>query len=135
MRRVFIILFITAVLALMFSFVFIKIGTDSSGSGTSQTEQKSKIQESSNPQQEPVDLPNRTDKEPKIPAEAAQQILADISDAKVEESTEDLRTTFDRLEKICKKAVETCDAMLAAKYDNKQEHIAHDAKGTENGDE
>jgi len=119
----------------MFSFVFVKIGTDSSSSRTSQTEQKSKIQESSNPQQEPVDLEDNTGREPENPAEAAKQILVDISDAKVEESTEDLRTTFDRLEKICERAVETCDAMLAAKYDNKEEHIAKDVKGAENGDE
>lgn len=135
MKKVFITLLIAAVFVLMFGLVFTKISNDSSGSGTSQTEQESMVGESPTLQKEPIDLANRIGRELKEPTEAAQQILVDISDAEVEESTEDLKITFDRLNKICERAVETCDAMLAAKYDNKQEHTANDEKGAENGNE
>ena len=50
------------------------------------------------------------------PTEPVEQILQDISAAKVSEKTNDLKQTFGRLDAICTKAMGTCTALLAADY-------------------
>ena len=64
-------------------------------------------------------------------AEPVAQVLTDISDANIAESTRDLRYAFDRLNGICEKAVNIRHAMLAARYDDKQDHTLDNEKGTE----
>jgi len=103
---------------------------------------KTAVLVSPNPDIRPEDrqeIPAKIDKESpegsKDHTEAAEQILTDISEAKVEKSTEDLKTTLNRLNNICKRAVETCDAMLTVRFDDEPGNSENNKKGAENGDE
>lgn len=71
--------------------------------------------------------------EQKAPTEDAKQVLTKISEAKVKENTEELRDVFGQLNDICKKAVETRDAMLLAKYDTNEPKTLNSKGGTDNG--
>lgn len=70
---------------------------------------------------------------PVDPVKQAKQVLTEVSEAKVTKSTEDLQEAFRNLDAICKKAVETCDAMLAAKYKTNQEKSLNEG-GKSHGD-
>jgi len=103
---------------------------------------KTAVLASPNPDIRPEDrqeIPAKIDKESpedsKDHAEAAEQILTDISEAKVEKSTEDLKTALNRLNDICRKAVETSDAMLSVRFDDESDASKNHEKGAENGDE
>jgi len=73
--------------------------------------------------------------EQQAPTEIAQQILTDVNNANVEDSTETLMTAFSRLGKLCNTAVQTSDAMLSVSFDGKTTEETSGEKGTENGDE
>jgi len=64
--------------------------------------------------------------------EAVQQVLADISQARVHENTDELQESFDRLGVICDSAFKTQSAMLTAKYTLEQA-AKTDSKGDDNG--
>lgn len=65
----------------------------------------------------------------------AEQLLNDISDAEVVEKSEDLNHAFRSLNEICERAIETCSAMLSARYDYRQDESVNNEKGNENGNE
>lgn len=65
----------------------------------------------------------------------AEQLLNDISGAEIVEKSEDLNHAFRSLNEICERAIETCSAMLSARYDNRQDQSVNNEKGDENGNE
>ena len=71
-----------------------------------------------------AEIESETAKDSRRHPEAAHQVLTDISDAQVEQSTGDLMTAFSGLNEICEKAVETYDAMLSVKFDSKSDSDA-----------
>ena len=50
------------------------------------------------------------------PAADVDQVFRDLSEAKVQGNTHDLKQTFGKLDDICAIAVSTCDALLSADY-------------------
>lgn len=93
------------------------------------------LRKGSTPERETVELSNRPGREAEATAEVAQQILTDMSEAKVDENTKELRTAFSHLNTICKKAVETREAMLTAKYNLTDGNTVNNEKGVEHGNE
>jgi len=81
-----------------------------------------------------AEIESETAKNSRRHPEAAHQVLTDISDAQVEQSTGDLKTAFSGLNEICEKAIEAYDAMLSVKFDSKQDSDADNEKGAEDGD-
>jgi hypothetical protein len=73
----------------------------------------------------------RSDGEPNS-TQSAEQILTDISDANVNESTDDLKLAFKRLNKLCERAVRTRDAMLSVKFEDRKAPAVSEEKGPEN---
>ncbi len=51
----------------------------------------------------------------------AEQLLNDISDAEILDKAENLTDAFRSLNEICERAIETCSALLSARYDNRQD--------------
>lgn len=64
--------------------------------------------------------------------QSAEQILTDISDANINESTDDLKLAFKRLNKLCERAVRTRDAMLSVKFEDRKAPAVSEEKGLEN---
>ena len=50
------------------------------------------------------------------PSVAVDQVFRDLSEAKVQGNTHDLKQTFGKLDAICAIAVSTCDALLSVDY-------------------
>jgi len=132
MKKMFILIVVAAILVLILGYSFATDIEGSDGPGNSQTDQESRVGDVLHPQDELKNLTVRIDTEPKDPAESVEQILADFSDAGVEEGTKDLNATLGCLSELCETAVKTRDAMLAAKYDNEQGHVADGSKGAGN---
>jgi ABC-type enterochelin transport system substrate-binding protein len=93
------------------------------------TKSQSKQVESHTITKEPVKNPD-----PVKPADQAETILKDMDRAEVKENTEELRDVIGHLNNICKKAVETRDAMLTAKYKADVENKPCEKGGNENAD-
>jgi hypothetical protein len=108
---------------------------DSPSSIKGQAYEEDSIQETLVLERELVSPLSKEGEELEAPGEAVEQIMIDISDANVPESTEDLKYAFSRLNEICEKAIETCSAMLTARYGNRQEESVNNEKGDENGNE
>lgn len=132
MKKVFVLIVVVAALVLMLGYTFATDSEGSDGPGNGKTAQESPVEDVSYSQEELKKLVVRTDTEPKEPAEAAEQILADISDAGVEEGTEDLNTTVSRLNELCERAAKIRDAMLTARYSHSHGHVADGLKGAGN---
>jgi hypothetical protein len=64
----------------------------------------------------------------------ASQMPTDISDAEVEQHTGDLKTAISGLDEICKKAIETYDALTSVEFYRKSDGKADNVKGAKNGD-
>jgi len=135
MKRIFIILLVTAALGVALSIAFSMVGVRSSDPSLDQVEQKKFVAFEPSPQVEPVESVSNVLEESIDPAETAEQVLADISNADVVQSTDRLNVAFNRLGEVCKKAVETRDIMLATRFSNKTDHAIDVPKGDDDGNE
>ena len=68
-------------------------------------------------------------------AAPAECILNDISDASVNESTESFTEALSGLKQIYQRAIQTYDAMLSVRFDEKSSEALQERKGAENGNE
>jgi hypothetical protein len=133
MKKGFIIITVTAGLGLILGYAFAKSIQNSEDSAENLIPRESPAANVQHPPEELnsviVEVSNNSIKHD----EAAEKILSDISDAGVQEGTDNLNRTFNCLNELCETAIKSRDAMLRAKYDSSQDRAANDEKGTENG--
>ena len=131
MKKLFAVLLTIVALALILAVYITGSDRSSSGSGTERADQNDLAKKA------PVfdTAFERTPAGEQDSTQAAEQILTDISDANVSESTGDLKLAFNRLNKLCERAVRMRDAMLSAKFDDRETGAVSGAKGPENGGE
>ncbi len=135
MKKVFVALTIGIV------FVVILLASLANKSGDSPSSIKGQVYEEDSNQEtlvlgrELVNPLSKEGEELEAPGEAVKQIMTDISDANVPESTEDLKYAFNRLNEICERSVKIRDAMLSARYQTEQDNTVKDEKGPTDDDE
>lgn len=135
MKKVFITLTVGTVFVVILLASLANKNGDSPSSIKGQVYEEDSIQETLLFERELVNPLSEEGKELEAPGEAVEQIMTDILDANVPESTEDLKYAFNRLNEICEKSGKIRDAMLSARYGNRQEESVNNEKGDENGNE
>jgi len=128
MKNILIALAIVVIVLSIISGVYSKKSDETSTSKDS-TKSQSKQAESHTVVKEPVKNPD-----PVKPTEQPETILKDMDKAEVKENTEELRDVIGHLNNICKKAVETRDAMLTTKYRADVKNKSSEKGGNENAD-
>ena len=135
MKKVFVALTIGIVFVVILLASLANKSGDSPSSIKGQVYEEDSIQETLVLGRELVNPLSKEGEELEAPGEAVEQIMTDISDANVPESTEDLKYAFNRLNEICERSMKIRDAMLSARYDNRQDESVNNEKGDENGNE
>lgn len=135
MKKVFVALTIGIVFVVILLASLANKSGDSSSSIKGQAYEEDSIQETLVLGRELVNPLSKEGEELEAPGEAVEQIMTDISDANVPESTEDLKYAFNRLNEICERSVKIRDAMLSARYQTEQDNALKDEKGPTDDDE
>jgi len=123
MREAIVVVFVVLYLALVAVLVqgCVDQSDDSSESAASQSQTNGSAYERYSNQSEDTQYDDPVREEPANQAEVAVQVLDDISEAEVDQRTQDLKAAFRHLGDICAKAVETRDALLSTPYTTNEE--------------
>lgn len=118
MREVRVVRFVVLCLVIVVLFVqgCVEQSDDSSGTGSAQAQTTSSTYGRYEDQSDSHRQDDVAQEEPMDQSELVEQAFDDISEAEVDQKTEDLKAAFRHLNEMCTKAVETRDALLSTRY-------------------